>query len=281
MGPPAPVFPSTATERGSQLTFCTTNGLTAFIHPTACHFYPHSAKSKSSLSLPLLLMHLLHQSWTVILLEEINRDGLLFWKALPSQNRRPFRVLALCWVRAGCGGLYKRLHARLWQENYKMVQEGLALLFFCCVCVCVFLCGWEWKAASTTHRLCYESGSKLTAWWLDLISSHWISDSNLFLLRERRDASPLSIYVTMTMQWECVILKGLRSVLSSNTVHLLYQQYTEIIVSLVFEPKLVKSDVPSNQRCVYKVPICLREDVSLCLSVCLLSLHCFVFYAQR
>lgn len=37
------------------------------------------------------------------------------------------------------------------------------------------------------------------------------------------------------MQYECVILKGLRSMLSSNTVHLLSQQYTEIIVLLVFD----------------------------------------------
>lgn len=82
------------------------------------------------------------------------------------------------------------------------------LLCFC-VCVCVHICvGGNGKAAFSTHRLSYESGSKLAAWWLNLISSHWISDLNLSLLCERRDASPFSIYVTMTMQYEGVILKG-------------------------------------------------------------------------
>lgn len=73
--------------------------------------------------------------------------------------------------------------------------------------LCARLCGRERKAASSTHRLPHEPGSELTARWLDLISSHRISDSNLSLFCERRDASPLSIYVTMTMQYECVILK--------------------------------------------------------------------------
>lgn len=53
----------------------------------------------------------------------------------------------------------------------------------------------------------------------------------------------------MTVQYECATPKELRSVLSSNTVHLLWRRHTEIIV---FEQRLVRRPSPNKQRCVYK-----------------------------
>lgn len=89
----------------------------------------------------------------------------------------------------------------------------------------LYMCRREWVAVSSAHRLSYESGSKLAAWMLNLISTHWISDSNLSVLCERWDSSPSSIYVTMTVQYEGVLLTVLRSVLSFDTLHLLSYLY--------------------------------------------------------
>lgn len=157
-------------------------------------------------------------------------------------------------------------------------EGACSLLFLLC-----FVCVWVGMESSLlTHRLPYESGSKLTAWWLDLISSHRISDSNLFLLREIRDARPFSIYVTMTMQYECVILKGLRSVLSSNTVHLLSQQYTEIFVSLVFDWAETSALGVTTQTkvCLQSADLSQRLALSVCRSV-FCACYCFVSCAQR
>lgn len=82
------------------------------------------------------------------------------------------------------------------------------------------------------------------------------------------------------MQYECVILKELRSVLSSNTVHLLAQQYTEIIVSPVFGcAETGASDVTTQTKvCLQSADSSRRFALSVCLSV---LCACFVSCAQR
>ena len=138
-----------------------------------------------------------------------------------------------------------------------------------CVCVCVCV-GGNGKQLPLTHRLSYESGSKLTARWLDLISSHRISDSNLFLLRERRDARPFSIYVTMTMQRECVILKGPRRVCCHPILYICSPSSTQRSLSRrsLTEQKLARWTSLHKQRCVYKRRFVsgVRSSFSLCLS---------------
>lgn len=65
-----------------------------------------------------------------------------------------------------CGGFVlvtasftKGSNTRLWLEKRRWSSRGLLFSYFAVFCVC----GWEWKAASSTHQLSYESGSKLTA----------------------------------------------------------------------------------------------------------------------
>lgn len=123
-------------------------------------------------------MHLLHQGWILILSwrnKTQAETGYCSGKPLISRNRRrPFEVLAPWWVHAGCSGLYKRQHARLWQEKRSRSRRGslssFSAVFFLCVRV-----GGNGKQPPQQPRLSHEPGSKLTAWWLDLISSHRIS----------------------------------------------------------------------------------------------------------
>lgn len=189
MGPPASVFLCVGPR--SQLTFRINNGMP---HLSIQH---NSANLEKSLfSLPLLLMHLLHHNWILTLLKEIKTETETCYCSKKHWYPKIGDLSGswlLWWVYAGWS-----MHSsgRRREDGPEGAWSPLFLLF------CVGVCGWEWKAAAST--LSYESGSKLTAWWLDLISSHWISDSDLFLLCERRDASSFSIHVTMTMQYECV-----------------------------------------------------------------------------
>lgn len=172
-------------------------------------------------------------------------------------------------VEAGFTKVCMHSSGRRREDGPEGAWSPLFLLF------CVGVCGWEWKAAAST--LSYESGSKLTAWWLNLISSHWISDSDLFLLRERREASSFSIRVTMTMQYECVILKV---VCCHPILYICPPSSTQRSLSRrsLPEQKLACWMSLHKQRCVYKVQVRLGGLLSLSVFC---AFHYFAVCAQR
>lgn len=140
LGSPVSVFLSI--EVGSQLTFGTNNGAPHSFIQLSVFYKTQSCKPGQFMSWPsphFLCLCFRCICWILILLEKSRSRRVVFWKPWISQNRRPFRVLALWWVCTGYSKLYKRLHAWLWQQKKSWSSRGLRSSFCArlCACACV------------------------------------------------------------------------------------------------------------------------------------------------
>lgn len=254
MGPPASVFLCVGLR--SQLTFCINNGTP--------HLSIQHNLDESLFSLPLLLMHLLHHNWILILLKEIKTEAETCYCSKKHWYPKIGDLSGswlLWWVYAGWSRLYKSLHAQLWQEKRRWSRRGLVSSFSAVLCGCVWV-GMESSCLYTvlwvwlqTDGLMARSNKQSLDIWFRSLSAPWKTRCKLLLYSCHNDYAI----------WVCDIES---SVLSSNTVHLPSQQYTEIIVSPLFAwAETGMLDVITQTK------VCLQSAGSsrrLTLSVCLL-----------
>lgn len=105
-----------------------------------------------------------------------------------------------------------------------------------------------------------------------------ISDSDLFsLLCERRDASPFSFYVTMTVQYEGVILKGFRGVCCHSILYICSRGGTHGSLSLWSLTEQELEPWTSIHKGVFTKSKFVRQALSFFLSVSVLAVALSAF----